>query len=120
MRCDGGECLSQRLAQPAVKHEIELVMEKLRQVRTDRGCEHANTLEDGLFRRRILLAARKGELDVCKERRNTHPRICNPCLIWSMIDSRNGFISLPMALATCPMAMKARVTSVSQRREALH
>ena len=62
MRRYGGECLSQWLAQPAVKHEIELVMEELRQVRADCGCEHADTLENGLFRRSILLAAHGGEL----------------------------------------------------------
>ena len=66
MRRYGGECLSQWLAQPAVKHEIELVMKELRQIRPDRGGKHADTLKDGLLRRRVLLATRGGEPILCR------------------------------------------------------
>ena len=81
MRRDGGERLPQWLTEPAVKHEIELVVEELRQVRADRGCEHADTLENGLFRRSVFLAAHGGELGIRGKTRRTYPRICKPCLM---------------------------------------
>ena len=46
----------QRLAEPAVEHELELVVQELGEVRADGGGEHADALEDGLFGGRVFLS----------------------------------------------------------------
>ena len=52
-------------------------------------------------------------LDVhIKSELKTYPRPCKPCLICIMISSRNGFISLPIAVAVCPIAVKAKHCAV--------
>lgn len=40
------------------------------------------------------------QTDTVVETQGTHPRICSPALMGPMIESRNGFISLPTAEAT--------------------
>jgi hypothetical protein len=51
---DSGERRSQRLAQPASKHQIKLVVKKFRQIRAYCRGKHPNTLEDRLFGRCVL------------------------------------------------------------------
>lgn len=54
---DRNKGLVQRLAQLALEHELQLVVEQLREVRTHGGRQHADALEDGLQRRRTFLSA---------------------------------------------------------------
>ena len=46
---DSDQSLAKRLAETASEHEIQLVVQELRQIRADSLCEHAHTLEDGLL-----------------------------------------------------------------------
>lgn len=55
---NGGKGIVQRLAQFAIEHQIQLVVQQLRQVRSHCRRQHADTLEHGLFRWRILFPAR--------------------------------------------------------------
>jgi hypothetical protein len=41
-----------------------------------------------------------------------YPLFCRPSLTCCMIESRNGFMSLPTAFAMCPMAMNASRNAV--------
>ena len=46
---DSDQSLTKRLAETASEHEIQLVVQELRQIGADSLCEHAHTLEDGLL-----------------------------------------------------------------------
>ena len=55
MSSDSNESLTQRLAQPAVEHKLQLIVQQLRQVWAYSLCEHPNALEDWFFLHRVLL-----------------------------------------------------------------
>lgn len=114
MSSNGNEGLAQRFAEPTIEHEFQLVVQQFCQVGTDSLREHAHTLKYWLLLSRILLPVRPVQIIffVFSLTRITHPLDCNPALTCDMIDSRNGFISLPTAVATCPMAMNATERSL--------